>query len=310
MFIIRLFALWFCLPTIVGFCFPDQVIPVQVTESVIGSLGSIVAEVLGAAASVKKTDGSPLTVDAVVAASGAIHKIVLDQSQEKIASQLNHPELPESVTNVVGAILTAMPVLQDISTNWVKTLLRAGNDAELVGLGQSVRASLPKDVDKLIRAAEVAQKFKSSNSFEKASFETPTDARLLLADLCQLGALAGNAELMDIFPNGPALLKGCSEAVGNHIGNVISQLSGCKKGMASVLSQYQGVISCGQADLDFEKYKHLLDERNDDVSKSVQACITGTTAGGVFVSSLSHVCVWLFFQLTFNTSTIGVHGRG
>ena len=267
------------------------------------SVGSIVTEVLRTAAIAKKTDGSTLTVDAVVAASGAMHKVVLDQSQEKIASHFNDPAVPEAVTKVVNVILTAMPDLQEISTQWVKTLLRAGCGADLVGVGQAVRASLPKDVDKLIRAAEVVQKFTSAESFEKASFATPTEARLLLTDLCQLGALMESAELVDIFPNGPALLKGCSTAVGNHIGMLISQLSGCKKRLAPILSDYQDVMLCGQSDLDFDKHANLLDERKggNAVTKNVQTCIAGRE--GVCV------CVWVMCvcvvlpAYNFNTST-------
>lgn len=67
--------------------------------------------------------------------------------------------IPDEVRSFVVQIKNVVLEFETLAGSWARQILRQGFVAEMARVEQSVRAGLPLQVDKFIRAAEVVQKY-------------------------------------------------------------------------------------------------------------------------------------------------------
>ena len=96
--------------------------------------------------------------------------------------------IPDEVRSFVVQIKNVVLEFETLAGSWARQILRQGFVAEMARVEQSVRAGLPLQVDKFIRAAEVVQKYsgpEGPSSIVAGTLTTPRRFVQLFLTLCR-----------------------------------------------------------------------------------------------------------------------------
>ncbi len=192
--------------------------------------------------------------------------------------------IPDEIRSFVVEVKTIVIEFESLAASWARQILRQGFVAEMARVDQSVRAGLPIQVDKFIRAAEVVQKYSGvggpSSIIAGKSFDNPTEVRSVVLDFTQMLALQ-ESELVDLFPKGKEMLSNASSDLSDQLSNMMGTITQSKNELKDILAKYEPIVTAANGDLNFKDHKALLDESADGsvVKADIGKIITGDQLG-------------------------------
>ena len=192
--------------------------------------------------------------------------------------------IPDEVRSFVVQIKNVVLEFETLAGSWARQILRQGFVAEMARVEQSVRAGLPLQVDKFIRAAEVVQKYSGpegpSSIVSGKSFDNPTEVRSVVLDFMQMLALQ-ESQLVDVFPQGLQMLSRASSDLCEQLVKMISTVQETKDGLKNILVKYEPIVAAANGNLNFKDHKKLIDENEAGsvVKADVQKIIQGDQRG-------------------------------